>query len=52
MSALLVLRSAAGYYIGTVTEDGQPYSRESEEYYITKSEADTALATNSFTQRH
>jgi len=51
MSALIVLQSAAGYYIGRVTADGEPYSRDSAEYYLTKSEADIALATNSFTQR-
>ena len=51
MSKLLVLKSAAGYYIGTITEDGYPYSRESVEYYKTQSEADVALATKSFTQR-
>jgi hypothetical protein len=49
---LLVLKSNAGYYIGTTTEDGYPYSRESEEYYNTKSEAEVALATHTFTQRN
>ncbi len=30
---LQVLKSRAGYYIGTCDEDGLPYSRESVEYW-------------------
>ena len=41
-----VLRSAAGYYIGTRCCCG-PYSRESG-YYRTEEEAKKALATDSF----
>jgi len=40
---LEVLKSAAGYYIGTLDEAGAPYSRESEEYWQTFEEAERAL---------
>ena len=39
---LEVLRSAAGFYIGT-QEDFQPYSRESVEYWPTYEAAEAAL---------
>ncbi len=45
-----VLRSAAGYYIGTLNED-MPCSRESAEYFKTQAQADDALATGHWTQR-
>jgi len=45
-----VLKSAAGYYIGTKCEYG-PISRESVEYYRTQEEAQKALDNQSFTQR-
>ena len=44
-----VLRSGAGYYIGTF-EDG-PVSRESAEYWRTASEAQSCLDTGQWTQR-
>ena len=44
---LKVLKSAAGFYLGTCDEQG-PYSRESEEYWGTHQEAAAAL--NSFDQ--
>jgi hypothetical protein len=47
---LQVLRSAAGYYIGTFDDEG-PCSRESDEYWDTRAEADDALQTNEWTQR-
>lgn len=47
---LAVYRSAAGYYIGTMNEDG-PCSRESVEYYPTSEMAAKALEDNTFTQR-
>lgn len=47
---LRVLRSCAGFYIGTCTDDG-PYSRESVEYWATESQAALALDENSWTQR-
>ncbi|QLG96513.1 hypothetical protein HZF02_23345 [Pseudomonas yamanorum] len=47
---LQVLRSAAGYYIGTA--DGfEPVSRESEEYYRNEDAAKQALELNLWTQR-
>ncbi len=45
-----VLRSAAGYYIGTFDEDG-PVSRESNEYWPTSSAAQEALDTHCWTQK-
>lgn len=39
-----VLNNSAGYYIGTITEDG-PNCRISQEYYKTKEKAETALKT-------
>lgn len=47
---LQVLKSRAGFYIGTCTNDG-PYSRESVEYWTTESQAALALVENSWTQR-
>lgn len=47
---LQVCRSAAGFYIGTISEDG-PCSRESLEYYPKEALAEHALANNTFTQR-
>lgn len=47
---LRVLRSAAGYYIGTFDEQG-PVSRESLEYYPTLEAAQAALDDNTFTQK-
>ena len=47
---LRVLKSCAGFYIGTSTDDG-PYSRESVEYWATESQAELALVENSWTQR-
>jgi hypothetical protein len=47
---LQVLKSRAGFYIGTCTNDG-PYSRESVEYWATESQAALALVENSWTQR-
>ena len=47
---LQVLRSNAGYYIGTIDEDGFPLSRESKEYFRKQAEADQALAKGIWTQ--
>ena len=45
-----VLRNGNGtYYLGTY--DGEPISRESQEYYRTCDEAEYALKNNTFTQR-
>ncbi len=47
---LQVLKSAAGFYIGTYDDEG-PCSRESVEYFRTRDAADAALKANTFTQR-
>lgn len=49
---LQVLRSAAGYYIGTADEGG-PYSRESAEYWPNQDAAQRALEAgpHAWTQR-
>lgn len=47
---LEVLRSAAGYYIGTRCECG-PYSRESAQYWRTREEAKTALRSGNWERR-
>jgi len=44
-----VMRSNAGYYIGTCDDDG-PVSRESCEYWRKQSDADDALINDSWTQ--
>lgn len=46
-----VCQSNAGYYIGTTDEDGMPYSRESQEYWRSQQEAETALQYGEWTQR-
>ncbi|MBZ9559093.1 MULTISPECIES: hypothetical protein [unclassified Modicisalibacter] len=48
---LCTLKSAAGYYIGTVHEEYGPVSRESEEYFSTAEQAEDALASGRWTQR-
>ena len=45
-----VLRSAAGYYIGTADEEG-PVSRESAEYWSGQEAAEQALEKDDWTQR-
>lgn len=47
---LQILKSGAGFYIGTADESG-PISRESVEYYSTAEVAAQALAGNAWTQR-
>ncbi|EAA6925143.1 hypothetical protein ORE12_002282 [Salmonella enterica subsp. enterica serovar Newport] len=47
---LQVLRSGAGYYIGTQNEEG-PVSRESVEYFSTQSHAEHALKQGTWSQR-
>lgn len=46
-----VLRSAAGFYLGTSNEDDFPVSRESVEYFKTQGQAVQALASGDWTQR-
>lgn len=45
-----VLKSAAGYYIGTSDMEG-PVSRESVQYWPKKEDADKALESGLWTQR-
>ncbi|MGR0117841.1 hypothetical protein [Ralstonia pseudosolanacearum] len=47
---LRVLKSNAGYYIGTADEDG-PCSRESVEYFRTQAKAQQALDDSAWTQK-
>lgn len=48
---LAVLRTEAGFCLGTKTSDGHPFTRESEEYWRTDKDARAALATGDWTQR-
>lgn len=48
---LQVLRSAAGYYIGTFDDHDGPCSRESVEYFPSRDAAAKALTTGAWTQR-
>ena len=47
---LEVLRSAAGYYLGTWDEEG-PFTRESQEYFSNQQAAQDALESGDWTQR-
>lgn len=47
---LQVLKSQAGYYIGTWNDDG-PITRESAEYWRTENKAAEALHVGTWTQR-
>lgn len=47
---LQVLQSRAGFYIGTLDEEG-PCSRESQEYFCSRKAAEHALATGLWTQK-
>lgn len=49
--ALKVMRSNAGFYIGTSDEEGFPFSRESIEYFKNEKEANKAFSTESWTQK-
>lgn len=46
-----VLRSAAGYYLGTALPSGEPVSRESECYFYSAREAQRALSRGVWDQR-
>ena len=48
---LQVLQSQAGWYIGTVNEDGLPCARESQEYWPTQELALQALQNDKWTQK-
>lgn len=49
--ALQVYKSAAGFYLGALSEHGEPLARDSEEYWGTRGEAEAALANGNWTQR-
>lgn len=48
---LRILKSAAGYYVGTVSDEFGPVSRESVEYWPTAAEAQAAFELGQWTQR-
>jgi hypothetical protein len=48
---LEVCKSAAGFYIGTLDEDGAPFTRESREYWAQRAQAETALTKGAWTQK-
>ena len=48
---LQVMKSAAGFYLGTRDKDGQPYTRESVQYWPTRKCAKAALTSGQWTQR-
>lgn len=45
------LKSAAGWYVGTIDEDGFPYCRISTEYYKSQQECQMAIDNGSYMQR-
>jgi len=47
---LEVLQSHRGFYIGTTDEEGDPLSRESQEYFRREAEAEQALEQGNWTQ--
>lgn len=48
---LQVCQSRAGYYVGTLDEEGLPYSRESTEYWRDRVAAERAIETGTWTQK-
>ena len=48
---LQVCKSQAGHYIGTLSADGEPYTRESQEYWVDRAQADQALRDGRWTQK-
>lgn len=48
---LQVLKSAAGWYLGTFSLEDGPISRESQEYWPSEEEATFALKAGHWTQR-
>ena len=47
---LQVLKSHRGFYLGTVDDEGMPYSRESAEYFRSYKAADDALNSGKWTR--
>ena len=48
---LQVCRSAAGFYIGTLGDDGTPFTRESVEYFETSELCEAALTNGGWEQK-
>lgn len=48
---LQVCRSAAGHCIGTLSAEGEPFTRESREYWSQRARAERALTAGRFTQK-
>ena len=48
---LEVCKSAAGFYLGTLSEDGAPFTRESIEYWRKREQAEAALTSGRWTQK-
>jgi hypothetical protein len=48
---LRICRSQAGFYIGTLSDEGEPFTRESVEYWKKREQAEAALRSGGFTQR-
>lgn len=48
---LEVCTSQAGFYLGTRSENGEPFSRESHQYWARREEAERALKMRDWTQR-
>jgi len=46
-----VCQSHAGYYVGTLDEEGLPYSRESTEYWRERVAAERAIEAGTWTQK-
>ena len=46
-----VLQSGGGFYLGTTSADGFPFTRESVEYWPSKQDAALALESGAWTQR-
>ncbi|QNR00118.1 hypothetical protein BGI51_22120 [Pseudomonas oryzihabitans] len=47
---LQVLQSRRGFYLGTVDDEGMPFSRESAEYFRNHKAAENALNTGKWTR--
>jgi hypothetical protein len=48
---LQVCKSQAGHYIGTLDVNGEPYTRESQEYWVDRVQAEIALRDGRWTQK-
>ena len=48
---LQVCKSQAGHYIGTLNANGEPYTRESQEYWVDRAQAHQALRDGRWTQK-